>query len=227
MVFQPPLVTACESTKACVYSFKSHFYLEVIAMTSHQVAVAGEALAASLFARAGCDVLIQYGPNQPDYDLVAMRGDLAIRVSVKGSRKSGWGLIQSFKKGRTYLAAADAWLAEHAGQRLDVVYCLICFKGKRLDEAPLAYLASPQEIAEHHKSGKHGTGTTILFLDHTPCRGVGKGHRHQIPSAWLFTQQRVEELFAVRRAADQVQAVTSPPLTIPDLVPLPLGNQPS
>jgi Holliday junction resolvase-like predicted endonuclease len=156
-------------------------------MTSHQVAVAGEAHAASLFARAGFDVLIQYGPNQPNYDLIASRAGIAVPISVKASRKAGWGLIQSYKKGRTYTDAADAWLAD---QRPDTVFCLICFKGKQLDEAPLAFLATPREIAEQHKTGKNGHGTTCLYLDYTPSRGVGKGCRHQIPKEWAFTQER-------------------------------------
>lgn len=161
-------------------------------MTSHQVSVAGEAFAASCFARAGCDVLIQYGPNQPYYDLVAMRDGITIPVSVKGSKEAGWGLIQSFKKGRSYAEAADAWLA---AQKPDVLYCLVCFWNRQLHEAPMAFLAYPREIAEHHKAGKYGAGTTILFLDYTMKKGVGKGHRHQIPNDWLFTQQRVDELF--------------------------------
>jgi len=68
-------------------------------MTSHQVSVAAEAFAACLFAQAGCDVLIQYGANQPDYDFVAMRNSKAARISVKGTQTNGWGLIQNYKKG--------------------------------------------------------------------------------------------------------------------------------
>ena len=39
-------------------------------MTSYHVAVAAEAFAAGLFAQAGCDISIQYGANQPEYDLI-------------------------------------------------------------------------------------------------------------------------------------------------------------
>jgi hypothetical protein len=164
-----------------------------IKLTAHQVQVAGEAFAASLFARARCDVLVQYGPNQPAYDLVAMRGDIAIPVSVKASQYSGWGLIQSYKKGKTYAEAAEAWLRE---QREDIMFCLVCFWKCELDAAPLAFLATPKEIAEHHKKGKHGSGTSILYLDYTPKRGLGKGFQHRIPDEWKFTQKRVDHLFS-------------------------------
>jgi hypothetical protein len=39
------------------------------------VAVAAEAVAAALFARCGVDVSVQYGANQPEYDLVVARGE--------------------------------------------------------------------------------------------------------------------------------------------------------
>ncbi len=179
-------------------------------LTSHQVQVAGEALAASLFARAGCDVLVQYGPNQPAYDLVAMREGIALQVSVKASQYDGWGLIQSYKKGRSYAEAADAWLAD---QREDVLFCLVCFWERSLDMAPLAFLATPREIAEHHKTGKHGSGTTILYIDYTPGRGIGKGFQHKIPDSWGFTQARVDALYPKKKEAKQALEPTTTPVT--------------
>lgn len=49
-------------------------------MTQYHVAVAAEAFAAGLFAQAGWDVLVQYGANQPQYDLVITRGGFAVHV---------------------------------------------------------------------------------------------------------------------------------------------------
>lgn len=77
-------------------------------MRQYHVGLAAEAFAAGLFAQAGYDVLVQYGANQPLYDLMITRGGQAIHVSVKGSQDGGWGLIQNFKRGREYHAAADA-----------------------------------------------------------------------------------------------------------------------
>jgi hypothetical protein len=62
--------------------------------SSWHVAVAAEAAAAALFARCGCDVSVQYGADQPEYDLVVARGPKMLKVSVKGSKDGGWGLTQ-------------------------------------------------------------------------------------------------------------------------------------
>jgi hypothetical protein len=67
-------------------------------MRQYHVGVATEAFAAGLFAHAGCDVLVQYGANQPEYDLMITRAGQAFSVSVKGSQDGGWGLIQSYKR---------------------------------------------------------------------------------------------------------------------------------
>jgi hypothetical protein len=91
-----------------------------------------------------------------------------------------------------YSQAADAWLAD---QRSDVLFCLICFWNRPLDAAPLAFLTTPKEIAEQHKIAKHGLGTTILYVDHTPKRGIGKGFQHKIPDSRKFAQARVDSLF--------------------------------
>src|SRR5208282_4842664 len=59
--------------------------------TSWQVAAAAEAFAAAQFARCGWDVSVQYGANQPGYDLMAVNGERMLKVSLKGSRAGGWG----------------------------------------------------------------------------------------------------------------------------------------
>ena len=79
--------------------------------TQWQVATAAEAFAAAQFARCGWDVSVQYGANQPEYDLVAVDGDRMLKVSVKGSQDGAWGLTQSLKRGTDYHGAADKWLA--------------------------------------------------------------------------------------------------------------------
>ena len=50
------------------------------------VGVAAEAAAAALFARCGYDVSVQYGANQPGYDLIVAQGSRILKVSVKGSQ---------------------------------------------------------------------------------------------------------------------------------------------
>ena len=82
-------------------------------MTSWHVGVASEAFAAAQFARLKYDVSVQYGANQPEYDLIAVDGEKMLKISVKGSQDGSWGLTQSMKKGRTYHEAAEAWLEKH------------------------------------------------------------------------------------------------------------------
>ena len=160
-------------------------------MTPHQVSVAGEAFAACLFAQADCDVLVQYGANQPEYDFVAMFGSISRRISVKGSQHPGWGLIQNYKKGRTYHEAAEAWLSD---QSSDIVFCLVTFSKVPLGGAPRCYLATPREIANHLKTARNGIGHTILYEDHSPKKGVGKGFRYRIPEHWVFSVKRVKQI---------------------------------
>ena len=52
-------------------------------MTSRQCEIAAESYSAYLLARTGHDVLVQYGANQPLYDLVAVKGDQMAAVFVK------------------------------------------------------------------------------------------------------------------------------------------------
>jgi hypothetical protein len=163
----------------------------IMEMTTHQVSVAAEAFAACLFAQAGCDVLIQYGANQPDYDFVAMRKSKAARISVKGTQWAGWGLIQNYKKGRSYHEASTAWFRD---QPKDVVFCLVTFGKVTGYDFPRCYLARAREIAKHHNSARGGAGHTTLYEDSTPTKGIGKGHRYKIPDEWKFSLKRVNEI---------------------------------
>ncbi|GIO32831.1 hypothetical protein J2TS6_39720 [Paenibacillus albilobatus] len=54
-----------------------------------------------MFAWCDFDVSVQYGANQPEYDIVIVQGDRMLKVSVKGSQDGSWGLTQNYKKGKT------------------------------------------------------------------------------------------------------------------------------
>ena len=156
-------------------------------MTPYHVKVA-----AGLFAQAGCDVLVQYGADQPQYDLIVSRGGVIKRVSVKGSQEGKWGLAQSYLKNANYRAAIDSWLSI---QGEDIIFCLVQFKGITLGECPRTYLATPKEIAEKLKSECKRRGATILYEDHVwTDRAVGAGTRDKLPDSWRFTIERLEEL---------------------------------
>src|SRR5438034_1812327 len=111
-------------------------------LSSWHVAVAAEAIAAAQFARCGLDVSVQYGANQPEYDLVAVEGERLMKVSVKGSQDGGWGLTQSYLKKADYQAAIAAWLHDHSRR---TVFCLVQFRDVALNGMPRVYLATPQE----------------------------------------------------------------------------------
>lgn len=163
-------------------------------MTSWQVAVSAEAFAAALFARCGCDVSVQYGANQPEYDLVVVRGEKLLKVSVKGSQDGGWGLTQSFmqKAQADYHGAIERWLACH---KLRTVLCFVQFKGTLLSELPRVYLATPQEVAQRLRESASGRGDTILYeTHHWGPRAFAAGTVEEIPQAWRFSHERVEGL---------------------------------
>ena len=160
--------------------------------TSWQVATAAEAFAAAQFARCGWNVSVQYGANQPEYDLVAVDGDRVLKVSVKGSKDGGWGLTQSFIINADYHGAIDKWLAKHGSK---TVFCLVQFKGIKVDTLPRMYLATPKEIASWLKKAAAGRGDTILYEKHVwTSRSYAAGTIDSIPDYWKFTEKRLEEI---------------------------------
>ena len=163
-------------------------------ISSWHVGVAAEAYAAALFARYGYYVSVQYGANQPEYDLIAESEGLMLKISVKGSQDGSWGLTQSFKKKDcSYHEAIDRWLeAHHKG----TVFCLVQFKGTSPNEMPRVYIATPKEIAERMKASAGGRGETILYENHTwGPRAAGYGTTDKIPDDWIISAERLREMF--------------------------------
>jgi hypothetical protein len=162
------------------------------ANTSWQVAVAAEAIAAAQFARCGFDVSVQYGANQPEYDLIVAKGDRLLKVSVKGSQDGGWGLTQSYLTEANYHGAIDTWLKRHGSL---TVLCFVQFEGVQLTQMPRMYLARPSEVAERLRTTAKGRGDSILYEDYTwSSRAVGAGTVERIPESWRLSIERVEEL---------------------------------
>ena len=160
-------------------------------MTPRQCEIAAEAYAASLLAQAGYDVMVQYGANQPHYDLVASKGLVFLPISVKGSQDGGWMLAVRYKQeGATYHDAIDQW---RAAQRPDVIFIFIQFFGVGVGELPRSYIARPAEIAAHMKTQCHGRGHGSLQEDYRRNRPGGK-YDHKIPSTWVFSQRRLAEV---------------------------------
>ena len=161
--------------------------------TSWHVGVAAEEFAAGLFARCGLDVSVQYGADQPEYDLVIARGERMLKVSVKGSKDGSWGLTQSYLENANYHGAIDTWLSRHKPL---TIFAFVQFKGTAEDEMPRTYIATPAEVAERLKATAKGRGDTILYEKHSwGPKAVGAGSIEQIPLHWRFSAGRIKQLF--------------------------------
>ena len=160
-------------------------------LNSFHIAVAAEAFAAGLFAHAGYDVSVQYGANQPEYDLLVTAAGKFLKISVKGSQDGGWGLVQRHKRGRTYEQAIQHWLSLHSR---GLLYCLVQFKGVKLGQCPRTYLATPKEVASEMLASRGGYCNTTIRETWTYTRGVAKGVTDVIPSKWAFSQHRLLQL---------------------------------
>ena len=162
-------------------------------ISSWHVGIAAEAIAAALFARYGYNVSVQYGANQPEYDLIAECEDKILKISVKGSQDGSWGLTQSYKKGCTYHEAIDKWLDAHHKK---TIFCLVQFKNTIPTEMPRVYIATPCEIAERLKASAGGRGETILYENHVwGPRAAAKGTIDRIPTEWQISAERLRLLF--------------------------------
>ncbi|MDB5821464.1 MAG: hypothetical protein JWR21_168 [Herminiimonas sp.] len=156
--------------------------------------MAAEAFAAGLFARCAVNVSVQYGANQPEYDLLVERDDKVLKVSVKGSQDGSWGLTQSLLKDADYHRAIDLWLGRHS---VHTVFCLVQFKNVPLAELPRVYLVKPVDIAQRLRETAAGRGDTILYEDHTwGVRAHGAGTIERLPSTWKFSKCRLDQLLS-------------------------------
>lgn len=167
--------------------------LDTTTFTSWHVGVAAEAFAAGLFARCGWDVSIQYGANQPEYDLVVVSGERLLKVSVKGSKDGSWGLTQSHLHNADYHSAVDTWRRRHKPR---TILCFVQFKNVTLDQLPRVYVATPDEVAARLRATAGGRGDTILYEQHTwGPRAAAAGGREAIPEFWRFGPARMNQLF--------------------------------
>jgi hypothetical protein len=162
-------------------------------MTSRQCEIAAESYTACILAQAGYDVLVQYGANQPHYDLVAEKNGAFLPISVKGSQTGGWMLAAKFKQtARTYHQAIDCWLEV---QRPDVIFFLVQYFGVALGEVPRVYAARAADIAVHMKTQCNGRGHGALHENYKGKR-PGAKYDHQVPAAWQFSVQRLNVIIS-------------------------------
>jgi hypothetical protein len=160
-------------------------------MKSYHVGVSAEAFVAAIFARAGFHVSVQYGANQPGYDLIVEKEKKSYLISVKGSQDGGWGLTQTHLKNADYHAAIDSWHSKHTDR---IIFCFVQFKGKDLHEMPDFYLARTSEVADHLRASGLGLGDTILHVEKTWKSGRKGGHTDRIPESWRCTPDRIDQI---------------------------------
>ena len=160
-------------------------------MTSRQCEIAAESYSTCLLAQSGYDVFVQYGAHQQHYDLVALKGERTIRISVKGSQDGGWMLAVGYKtKENTYHDAIRDWLA---AQPLDAVFMFVGFIGVSPGEAPRAYVATPPEIAAHMNQQYLARGHTALDEDN-PTYYPRSKYEDKLPDAWRYSTERIDTI---------------------------------
>jgi hypothetical protein len=160
-------------------------------MTPYQVNVAAEAFTAVVMSQAGYDVAMQYGTTQPDWDIIATKGERILKLQVKGSQDGGWGLFQNYIKNANYHGALEEWLN---AQKPDVVYFLVQFMNVKVGDAPRCYIVRPAEMIAHMRTTRGGYGYTSLRENYSYKKGVGAGHSDIIPVSWLACQARIDEV---------------------------------
>ena len=164
-----------------------------MSMSLRQCEIAAEASCASLLARAGYNVLVQYGPNQPQYDQMAEKQQRILLISVKGSQEGGWMLAVKYREkgsGTTWHQAIDKW---RAAQREDCPLRVHTVFWRAFRDAPRVYCARPDEIADHLKLQHGGTGYGVFHED-TGRTAPGGKHLDQIPPHWAFTEARIDSM---------------------------------
>jgi hypothetical protein len=162
-------------------------------MTPYQVNVAAEAFAAVALSQAGYDVAMQYGTQQPKWDILATKGSRILKVQVKGSQDGGWPLFSSYMRKTTadYHGALNAWTN---AQLPDIVYVLVQFANVQVGVSPRCYVARPKEILAHMKTTRAGHAYTSLRENYAYSKGVGVGYTDIIPADWALSQERLDAM---------------------------------
>jgi hypothetical protein len=164
-------------------------------MNRHQTAVAAEAFAAGVFAQAGYSVFVQYGANQPGYDLLVCddHEKHTMHVNVKGSTNGGW-LLATKDKNNTWEHALNTWIE----QNKELVFCLVQFNEIEVGMLPPMYLATGDEIGTELKCHWFGELSLSLWVNYAPKRGKYKGKVLKIPKTWKMDEKRIQLLMSRR-----------------------------
>lgn len=166
-------------------------------VSSRQMSVAAESIAAAQFALNGFDVLEHAGQSRFAHDLVVAKSGGMLKLSIYASFGDFQNIIDSYldREIDTDVRTAshraiDAWLRHH---RSGAFCCLVQFDSTDLSRMPAFYLAqAPQFAALLHASVDQGEAARTL------------------PTEWGFSQTRIAELMACKPGVESVPAAARP-----------------
>lgn len=165
-------------------------------LSTRQVSAAAENIAAAQFSMYGFDVLEHGRQARHFYDLGVANAGGMLKVTVHGSLRGFWNLVDPYKTASNFSPAElhrviDRWL-DRQGAR--VTFCLVQFEHADLKMMPRLYLATAAEIAARLHESVDTLGDTALYEEYEIADGSGRHSVERLPARWHFSQERIAEL---------------------------------
>jgi len=167
---------------------------------SWPISVGASGIASAQFARCGFDVMIQAGHDKPWYDLVVTKSGNLLKIGVKASENGRWCLAESYLQRSAHWNGKKVDVHQAIGLWLDIhgertIYCLVQFEGVPLNQLPRIYLATPSEIARRMRESAVRLGEPVLMEQYEwTSLETGMLNIEALPSTWLFSPERIQEL---------------------------------
>jgi hypothetical protein len=165
-------------------------------LSTRQLSSSAENFAAAQFAMYGFDVLEQGNQARYFYDLGVANPGGMLKVTVHGSFRGFWNLVDPNLKNcpsarAAYHKVIDRWIDRQGGR---VTFCLVQFDSSDLTSMPRIYLASAAEIAARLHQSVDILGDTALYEQFEVEDGSGHHTVETLPEHWRFSQTRIAEL---------------------------------
>jgi hypothetical protein len=165
-------------------------------LSTRQLSTAAENIAAAQFAMYGFDVLEQGNHARYFYDLGVANAGGMLKVTVHGSFRGFWNLVDpnpnnSASAGAAYHKAIDRWIGRQGGR---ATYCLVQFDSCDLISTPRIYLASAADIATRLHESVDMLGDIALYEQFEVQDANGRHTVETLPEHWRFSQNRIAEL---------------------------------
>ena len=186
-------------------------------LSSRQLSAAAENIVAAQFSIHGFDVLEQGGRARHFYDLGVANSGGMLKVTVHGSLRGFWNLVDPYKTATNFSPAElhrviDRWL-ERQGAR--VTFCLVQFEHPDLKMMPRLYLATAAEIAARLHESVNTLGDTALYEEYEIQDGSGRNSVERLPARWRFSQERIAELMDSPETEGLEYRFTQPMAVVP------------